>query len=204
MPPRVLAGLETAPSRPGLESAALRHAALISLAFGGACLTGLLAQVRIPLFFTPIPITGQVLAVLLCGALLGGNYGMLSQAIYVALGILGFKWFNGATSGVVAIAGATGGYLIGFIVAALFLGSCTSHFKAARTFAGQVLLMGAAVAIIYAFGVTHLIITLRLSLAKAIAVGVMPFIAGGVVKVVIAASIATPVMHLRERASQKA
>ena len=152
--------------------------------------------------FTPVPITGQVLAVLLCGSLLGGNYGMLSQVMYVALGVLGFKWFAGSGSGVAVLAGATGGYFIGFIVAALFLGSCVTNFRAARTFAGQVLLMCAAVLIIYVCGVAHLMMTLRLSLASAIALGVTPFIAGGIIKVVIAASVAAPLVRMQRRARE--
>ena len=91
---------------------------------------GLLAQVRIPLPFTPIPVTGQTFAVLLAGVLLGRKWGGISLAIYAALGIAGVPWFNGATSGF----GATGGYLVGFVLAALFLGYVTDRKPAYRSF----------------------------------------------------------------------
>ena len=187
-----------------MQSALLRHAALISLAFCGACLTGLLAQIRIPLPTTPVPITGQVLAVLLCAALLGGNYGMLSQVMYYALGAMGFKWFAGGTFGTAVLTGVTGGYIVGFIVAAFFLGACTRHFKMAATFGGMVAFMLMAVALIYFFGVFQYMLVMRLSPAQAIAGGAWPFIAFDVIKALIAASIVMPIMRLRKGAPQKA
>ena len=71
----------------------------LALAFSFACLTGLAAQVRIPLPFTPVPLTGQVLAVILSGIALGGYYGGLSQIFYVGFGVMGLPWFSGGGSG---------------------------------------------------------------------------------------------------------
>jgi len=81
----------------------------LSLALGMAALTGLLAQVRIPLPWTPIPITGQTFAVLLAGVLLGRRWGGIGMAIFAGLGFAGLPWFSGWESGL----GATRGYIIG-------------------------------------------------------------------------------------------
>ena len=95
---------------------------VMALAMAG--LTGLLAQVRIFVEWSPVPITGQTLAVLLAGVLLGRRWGGASMAIYAVLGAAGIPWFNGWTRGL----GATGGYLIGFILAALFIGYVTDKY----------------------------------------------------------------------------
>ena len=94
----------------------------LSLSLGIACFVGLLAQARIQLPWTPIPITGQTFGVLLAAVLLGQWWSGISMAMYVGLGIAGVPWFNGGTGGLSAIAGPTGGYLLGFVLAALFLG----------------------------------------------------------------------------------
>ena len=102
----------------------------ITLALLMAGLTGLLAQVRIVLPFTPVPLTGQTFGVLLAGVLLGRKWGGISLAIYTILGIAGVPWLNGATSGLTA----TGGYLIGFVLAAFFLGYMTDNNPKYRSF----------------------------------------------------------------------
>jgi len=187
MLPRVLVKTASVTSEVTLEARLLRATIMVFLSLSGAFLTALLAQARIPLPFTPVPVTGQVLAVLICGALLGGNGGMLSQVMYAGLGVMGFKWFAGGAAGLAVLSGPTGGYIIGFVVAAFFLGAFTERLAAARTFAGQVLLMLVAVGIIYLFGALHLALVMRLSMAETLAAGVTPFIVGDVLKVVIAA-----------------
>ena len=71
----------------------------IGLALGMAGITGLFAQIRIPLGFTPVPITGQVFAVLLSGVLLGSGFGAMSQVMYIALGACGVPLFQGWNGG---------------------------------------------------------------------------------------------------------
>ncbi|GAI03420.1 unnamed protein product, partial [marine sediment metagenome] len=85
----------------------------LTLALGLACLTGLVAQIRIMLPWSPVPVTGQTLAVLLAGVLLGRWWGGISLAIYAGLGIAGVPWFAGWGSGLGYLAGPTGGYIIG-------------------------------------------------------------------------------------------
>ena len=90
---------------------------------GFAVLTALLAQVRIGLGFTPVPITGQTLAVLLAGTTLGSRRGALSMGLYWLIGmVVPFGWYSNATHGWKVASGATAGYLFGFIVAAFVVG----------------------------------------------------------------------------------
>jgi len=90
-------------------------------------LTGLGAFVRIPLPFTPVPITLQTFFVLLSGAFLGSNLGVTTQLSYIILGISGLPIFTGAGSGLLYLLGPTGGYLFGFVLAAFFLGRFIPH-----------------------------------------------------------------------------
>ena len=94
----------------------------IGLVIGFALLTAAAAQVRISLPFTPVPITGQTFAVLLAGASLGSMAGGASQLLYVALGAVGLPFYADGTSGWEVVQGATGGYLIGFLAAAVLVG----------------------------------------------------------------------------------
>src|SRR3972149_4985549 len=90
---------------------------LLSLSFAFAAFTGVCAQVRFYLPFTPVPVTGQVFAVLLCGVLLGPAFGAFSQLLYIALGVAGGPWF------VLGPVGPTGGYIVGFVLAPAIVGS---------------------------------------------------------------------------------
>ena len=88
------------------------------LVVGFALFTALMAQIEFPLWFTPVPITGQTFAVLLAGAALGWRAGLASQALYVGLGAVGLPFYSGGDGGWNVVTGATGGYLVGFIAAA--------------------------------------------------------------------------------------
>ena len=87
-----------------------------------AALTGAVAWFKIPLPFTPVPITLQTLMVLLSGAMLGAYYGALAMIIYLILGTIGLPVFAGGSSGVAALLGPTGGYLLSYPVAAFVIG----------------------------------------------------------------------------------
>jgi len=167
---------------------------MVLLSFFGACVTGLLAQIRLPLPGTPVPLTGQVLAVLICGAVLGSGYGAFSQVIYVALGVAGVPWFAGGACGFAILAGPTGGYLLGFVVAALFLGTLSERTAAAKTLHAQLKLMLMGVAVIWLFGLIHIVLALHVSLTTAFVWGVVPFIAADVIKAVLAALFTSAVL----------
>jgi len=163
------------------------------LALGVAGLTGLLAQVRLPLPWSPVPITGQTLAVLLAGVLLGRWWGGISMAIYVGLGAIGLSWFSGWSSGL----GATGGYIIGFILAALFLGYFTDRYIRSRSFFSMLgLMLLANFALIYIPGLIWLGLWLNVvsgasvNFIMLLGMGAIPFIAGDITKAVLAAAVA--------------
>ena len=166
----------------------------IALALGFAILIGLMAQLRFPIPWSPVPITGQTFSVLLAGILLGRWWGGVSLGLYIGLGAAGLPGFTGWSGGISHLAGPTGGYLIGFILAALFIGSFTSKFLKSRSFLRMLgLMLFANFVLIYVPGLLQLNLWLNLvsgsatGFAQTLAMGLLPFIAGDVVKVVAAA-----------------
>ena len=166
----------------------------LALAFTFACLTGLAAQIRIPLPFTPVPVTGQVLAVLLSGIVLGGCYGGVSQLFYLGLGVVGLPWFSGGIGGLAVIAGPTGGYIIGFIPAALAIGWLTDKYVSAKRFHFQLLLMSVGVGIIYIFGAARIAILMNTGFSRTMQLAVIPFIPIDLIKSVLAAGVSAGVL----------
>lgn len=164
----------------------------IILAFAMASITGIAAQVRIPLPWTPVPISAQTFAVLLSGVLLGGWYGGLSQVFYIGAGIAGVPWFSGGGSGIAYISGPTGGYIIGFILTALFMGYFIDRFARARGFfAIFILMLFANFVLIHLPGLLQLsVVTGVRNIYKLLSMGTLPFIAGDVAKIVAAAALA--------------
>lgn len=171
------------------------------LAFGMACLIGLVAQVRVYTPWTPVPITGQTFAALLAGVVMGRNWGGISVAIYAVLGIAGVPWFTPQTgmtifsaSGIGHFAGPTGGYIVGMVLAALFLGYFTDKYVQARRFFSMLgLMLFSSLLIIYLPGLIWLGVWLNAisgtptAVTAVIAMGAVPFIAGDIVKSVLAA-----------------
>jgi len=179
------------------------------LSLGMAALIGLAAQVRVPLPWSPVPITGQTFAVLLAGVLMGTWWGGVSLALYAGLGIAGVPWFTGWGGGLSYLAGPTGGYIIGFIFAALFLGYVTDRYVRARRFASMLAIMlFANFVLIYVPGLLQLGLWMNFvkgtpaTFSSLLMMGAIPFIAGDVIKAVLAAGIAsaiTPkVAYIRE------
>lgn len=166
----------------------------LALAFVFACLTGILAQLRFYLPYTPVPVTGQVFAVLLSGVILGKWYGGMSQGIYAFLGAAGIPWFSEGTAGIKVIFGVTGGYIIGFLFASLIIGWFTDTYLRSRSFAGLFSLMVLGISIIYIFGVIQLYIVLGVNVQKAFELGALPFIGVDIYKALIASAIAAAVV----------
>ncbi len=150
-------------------------------------LTAFGAFVRIPLPFTPVPITLQTLFVLLSGALLGSNLGVFTQLSYISVGLVGMPIFTGAGSGLSYLLGPTGGYLFGFMVAALWLGKFIKYSKDNLFLAFIILCAGDL--ILLSCGVLWLKFIFGYSLSKLLFIGIMPFIPGDLVKAFIAAVI---------------
>lgn len=169
-----------------ITAAALPRSAAISagLVVGFALLTALMAQIRIPLGFTPVPITGQTFAVLLSGAALGSGLGAASQGLYLALGLV-FPFYAGGDSGWAVLEGATGGYLVGFVVAAWLVGRLAERNQDRDVWTAiPAFLLGSV--IIHLFGVPWLAHTLDVAWTEAAELGSYPFIAGDLIKVAIA------------------
>ncbi len=165
----------------------------MALALSFACLTGLVAQLRFYLPYTPVPVTGQVFAVLLSGVILGKWYGGMSQVFYTVLGVIGVPWFAGRTAGMAILTGVTGGYIIGFIVASLIIGWFTDMYVKSRSFAGMFSIMLLGIVMVYLFGAVQLAFVLGVNAGKAIELGVVPFIAVDLYKALIASAIAAAV-----------
>ncbi len=144
------------------------------------------ALIRIPLPFTPVPVTLQTMFVLMSGLMLGRLCGAASQALYLTFGLLGLPFFAGATSGTAVIFGPTAGYLLGFIVASFIAGTAsqsnTSTLKSILYLAGATLL-------IYVMGTTILCLATGASFTSGTVMGILPFIPGDVVKLLAAFGI---------------
>lgn len=167
----------------------MRIAREITLITGFALFTAALAQVRIPLGFTPVPVTGQTLAVLLAGASLGAWRGAGSQMLYWLLGMVGLPFYSNGTGGWSVATGPTMGYLVGFIVAAAVVGRL-AEYRHDRRVLTSIAAMTMGSMIIYAFGAAWLAINLGIPLTtgeqNAIALGVTPFLVGDVIKMCLA------------------
>lgn len=172
-----------------------RDAALV---VGAALLTALLAQVSVPVAGSPVPITGQTLAVVLTAAALGPARGVSGQALYLALGLVGLPFFSDASGGVDVVVGATGGYLVGFLPAALLIGLAARR-GADRRVASAFLLFAAGQLVIFGFGVPWLALVADLSATQALEAGFYPFVLGGVVKAVLAGLLTPAAWRAVER-----
>ncbi len=154
-----------------------------------AFMTGLGAHVRIPLPWTPVPITLQTFFVHLAGATLGPTLGPMSQAVYLLAGAAGLPVFAGGGSGLIhLLRGVTTGYLIGFVMATALVG----RLVRLRTNPGFLWILGSMAAgslMVYACGVSWLAYSLRLSPPAAIAQGMLPFLVGDAVKTCAAAGL---------------
>ncbi|MGZ7070020.1 MAG: biotin transporter BioY [Methanobacterium sp.] len=168
----------------------------VTLAFFMACITGICAQIVIPLPWTPVPVTAQTFAVLMAGVVLGRYWGGMSMLMYLAIGLAGVPWFAGMTGGYGIIFGATAGYLIGFVLAALFLGHLTDKYIKARSFTPMLgLMLIANFAIIYIPGLIGLAAFLYFfkgslpSIWTLLVIGLLPFVIGDLVKIACTAGL---------------
>jgi biotin transport system substrate-specific component len=158
----------------------------IALVVLGVVLTSAAAQLQIPA--SPVPFTFQTLAVLLIGATYGGARAAITMSSYVLVGILGAPVFAGGASGVEKLFGATGGFLIGFILAAFitgYLAELNWSSNALKMFVSFVL--GSVV--IYAIGVPVLAMVAFKSDLVAATVYMFPYLIWDAVKAVVAAGI---------------
>jgi biotin transport system substrate-specific component len=172
----------------------------VALALGMACMTGLLAQARIYLDFTPVPITGQNLGVLASGVMLGPWFGALSMLFYLAIGACGVPWFADGHGGMqYLVHSPTLGYLIGFLVVAFLVGRLTEKHLSLRGFWGQIWLMSTGMIIILAIGASYLALTLHTTFDETMHMGVLPFLIGDLLKAALVAGVATAILPKENR-----
>ena len=157
---------------------------LIALMTAVTCVLGPLS---IPLPFSPVPISLTNFAIFLAIFVLGMKNGTISFIIYLLLGAVGVPVFSSFRGGLQVLAGPTGGYLIGFIFLALIMGFALDHFdrKLVPTIIGMIIGM----AVCYAFGTVWLAKLLSLSFKEGLIMGVIPYLAGDVAKIIIAAIV---------------
>jgi biotin transport system substrate-specific component len=175
----------TATARPGavladlLPASRVRDAALV---IGGAVLTGLAAQVALPVPGSPVPVTGQTFAALLVGTALGARRGFLSLALYALAGVAGVPWFAGGTSGAGSL---SFGYIVGMLLASAAVGALARRGadRSPLRMAGTMIL---GEAVVYAVGVPYLALAGDMSLAQAVALGLTPFLIGDALKAALA------------------
>jgi len=171
----------------------------ISLAFCFACLTGLLAQFRFYLPETPVPVTGQVFGVFLTGILLG-TWGGISQCMYLGIGVLGVPWFSGFNAGLGYLAGPTGGYIIGFVLASFFIGYIVDRYIRSRKFLSMVAIMlFATFVLIYVPGLIQFYLWTgkSLEISELLMMCVFPFIVADFIKAIVAAVIGASITPKR-------
>jgi biotin transport system substrate-specific component len=161
----------------------------VILVISGALLTALFAQISIPVAGSPVPITGQTLAVGLVGATLGAKRGAASLALYALLGLF-LPFYADGDSGWDVIWGASGGYIIGFIFAAGIIGWFAEHGADRNVFLAFLAFVAGQL-VIFAFGLVGLKIAVGETWSWTIHNGFTIFIFGGLVKAAIGA-IALP------------
>lgn len=154
----------------------------LGLILGGSLVVALAAQLEIPLW--PVPLTGQTFGVLLIGALLGSRRGALSILTYLLWGALGLPVLSGGGSGLAHFAGPTAGYLFGFVVAAFLVGRlCERGWDRSVWTAGLAMVLGNIV--IYLLGLAWL--TNFVPWGQLLAAGLLPFLIGDLIKIILAA-----------------
>lgn len=158
----------------------------LSCMLAGSLFVALCAQVAVPLPFSPVPLTGQTLAALLVGALLGSRRGTLSVLLYISEGLLGIPVFAGGALGLARLIGPTGGYLAGMVAGAFVVG-----LLAERGWDRKPVTMALAMVIgnaaIYLFGLAWL--AHFVGSGQVLAAGLLPFVPGDLLKVALATGL---------------
>jgi biotin transport system substrate-specific component len=164
-------------------NARVRDAILILL---GVLIVAVCAQVYIPI--KPVPFTGQTFGVLIVGGALGFRRGALSLGLYLLLGAVGLPIFAQSASGIDVVRGASGGYLVGFVLAAAVVGRL-AELGWDRGIVGSLGAMLIGSALIYVVGLPWLSVVGGYSVEDTLAYGLTPFIAWDAAKLALAAGI---------------
>jgi biotin transport system substrate-specific component len=170
----------------------------VVLVLGGAGFVALAAQIKIDLPFTPVPITGQTFAVVLVGASLGALLGLASLGLYLFVGALGAPVYADGKHGWDILTGPTGGYIVGFVFAALLTGWLAQQ-RWDRRFNSAVAAMLTGNVIIYLVGLPWLAAKLDTGLEDTLEAGLYPFVVGDLLKLYLAAALLPGAWRLVKR-----
>ncbi len=165
------------------------------LVIGGAALTGLAAQLSLPVPGSPVPVTGQTFAALLVGTALGARRGFASLGLYAVAGVAGLPWFAGGASGA---AMPSFGYILGMLLAATAVGALARRGgdRSVPRMAGT---MAVGSLLTYAIGVPYLALATGMPFGQAVAVGLMPYLIGDALKAALAMGALPAVWKLAGR-----
>ena len=158
------------------------------LVVSGTALVSICAQISVKLPFTPVPITGQTFAVLLVGTSLGALLGLASLGLYLFVGTLGAPVYADHQHGWDVITGPTGGYIIGFVVAAALAGFLAER-RWDRHFNSAVAAMLSGNVVIYLFGLPWLAAKIDSGLEDTLEAGLYPFVVGDLIKLYLAGAL---------------
>ncbi len=158
-----------------------------ALALGGVAFISLMAQISFPLPGSPVPFTGQTLAVLLLGSAYGASLGFSTLALYIALGVAGLPIFTQSTHGLSHLTGATGGYLVGMALSSYISGALAER-KFDQKFSTVIPSMVLSNLVIFALGLLWLQHVTSQSWSWTIAHGFTPFIAVEALKIAISST----------------
>lgn len=164
------------------RTSVLNNALLVAT---GTVFISAMAQIALPIPGSPVPVTGQTLAVLLIGTSYGATLGLTTLLTYLLLGIAGAPVFASGGHGIERLTGATGGYIIGMVVASFITGALAGR-RWDQRFATAIPTMLLGNVIIFGFGVTWLHAVTDKSWSWAVSAGLTPFILGEVLKIAIA------------------
>ena len=170
---------------PSVDERSLTTIHEVFLVLGGSLFVALSSRIVLVLPFTPVPVTGQTLAVLAIGATLGARRGALSLLAYLLEGAIGLPVFAGGAAGIARLVGPTGGYLWGFVAAAYVVGSLVERGWG-RRLPTALASLSIGNASLYLFGLSWL--ARFVGVDKALPLGLYPFVAGDLVKMVLVAS----------------
>jgi biotin transport system substrate-specific component len=170
----------------------------LGLIIFGSLFIAISSQIAIYLPFTPVPITGQTLAVLLIGAVLGSKKGGMSLALYILEGIFGLPVFAGGTGGMAVLCGPTAGYLLGFIPAVILIGSLAEKgFD--RNLISMLFALFLGSLVIYFFGIMRL--SSFVGIQRVFQLGVAPYLVGDLLKIGLVMTLIPSCWKLMNKAS---
>ncbi|HEY7691817.1 MAG TPA: biotin transporter BioY [Gaiellaceae bacterium] len=170
----------------------------VLLVLAGTGLIAAAAQLSVKLPFTPVPITGQTFAVILVGASVGSLRGTASALLYLWLGVAGAPIYAHHDSGWDVITSASGGYIVGFVLAAAAAGLLAEHGWD-RRFSSSIGAMLTGNVIIYLVGLPWLAVVLGTNLEKTLEYGLYPFVPGDMFKLYLAAAVLPTAWRLVDR-----